>query len=375
MNKLRDIAKIGKSVLVQLVGAQMNFKTFEYIEHIDEDICKCSNCPTYNLKNINPNNPMNKVTKEALSEIEELYCYGQCKEAIKSTTKTIYHNEANQFNLPKGSNRLSKLQIKQLILFHFYQVDKQGIVKNLSIKQIANTLNCTEKTVRATNEKLVEQEFIWISPMDNDRFTVLIKEYKTYHLTAKQGGNGYLNMSFDLFQNLLNITNVNSLRLEIRQIIHFDNYNINTAGTRPVEFTHKEIQRFLPNYVNYRGIIEDIISNQSESFDIIEKDSSIVFSLKEQFRPDNIIKSMSIDYSNKFTPILDEHIPDLSLKYKQDLIQMSFQYSFEVVYQAVEAIIEQYIKKDKETPNFGGLVRTISKNICDGKFYKGKLTA
>lgn len=372
MNDLKEVAKIGKSILIQLVGVQPNFKQLTYTTEIDENICESSCCEIYKMKQGLMNSGLWN-SDDLISQLQETHC-NHCEKA-KVTEKVVeYYNEKNKYKIPDIIDRLSKLQVKQFVLYHFLFVDKRGIVRNISTKEIASILGCTTKTVQVNNKRLTELNYIWVSNIDNDRFNLLLKGYNTYHLTAKEGGSGYLYMSKEMLSELLAISNVNTLRLEIRKLIKFDDNNIGATEPKPVTFTYKDISRFLPGYVNYRGIVEDILSQQSNAFTNIIRDDAIEFTIKEEYNSDVLIQVKGYEYFDKFGMLVEaESLTEVfSNEDIGDLVQMSFEYNFEIVFDAVKVVIENYIKQDKEVGSIGALVRQIVRNMLKDFF---KVTA
>lgn len=354
LQSLQQFAKIGKAKLIQLVGMQSNFKTTKYEEKIDETICK-SSCEVYKMK---------KFLNSSIALNLEETCCSCCEKAKKLVPSVTYHNEKNKYKIAFDIDRVSKLQAKLFVLYHFFPVDKNGIVTNLSIKQIAKILNCTTKTVKSNNERLRELNYIWITYIDNDKFNILIEGYNKYHRTAKEGGSGYLYMSQKMLSELLSIDNVNALRLEIRRLIKADDYNIGATEPRPVTFTYSDIKRFLPSYVNYRGIIEKILSKLSNAFETTKKEDAIEFVLKKEYEANELIKIKGSEYATMFSSLFDnEEVQEVTETDIGDLVQMSFQYHFEVVYEATQVVIENYIKQEKEVECIGALVRQIVRSM------------
>jgi hypothetical protein len=338
---LTNFGRVGKSFIKSITGVQENYSIIDYIELTDISICE--RCPFF----------------EKTSPEQSKYCQDYCDKAKIKKAKTTYYNEANRYRIPIRE-RLSKSQI---LLYHFLDVDSNGVVKNISTKEIAEILDCDVKTVKNNNERFVELNYILFSQSSNDEFTILLRDYKNYHLTAKEGGSGYITMSKDLFKNLLEIDNVNSLRLELRELIEFDNKNINPENNTQGEYTYREIKRFLPEYLRYKGAIDKIIENGSNSFIMQKNQEGIIFELKYEYKSEklkqDILDECDIaldDYFNKF---------NFTEKNLTDIFQMSLQYGVENIKDSLEIIYNGYILKEKRINNLGGLIRktTIHKKV------------
>lgn len=336
---LMNFARVGKSFLRSITGVQENFKIVKEVSSTDLSVC--FNCPFF----------------ENTSEVQSDYCHNYCNESKITKTETTYYNEGNRYHI-STRERLSKMQLKQILLYHFLGVDKNGVVKNISTKDIAEYLKCDIKTVKNNNRRFVELNYILYSESSSDKFTIWLTDYKNYHLAQREGGSGYVNMSKQLLSNLIEVDNVNSLRLELRNLIEFDNQNIQSDEVKEGKYTYRDVKRFLPKYLHYKGAIEEVINNGSNSFEIVMENNFISFKLKDNFnskilREDIISKcETSFDsYFDKFNFDEDELI---------DIFQMSIQYGIDRIRESLDIIYEDYIVKSKYIHNLGGLVRTIT---------------
>lgn len=348
---MQDFAKVGKSFLRRVTGVQDNYKIVEKEEIIDWE--NCSECPMY------------KVLISNKGELDELildHCKNNCKRCISYKEKTIYHNESNEFKIPKTRERLSKTQIKQILLYHFLGVDKNGVVKNINEKFLAKYLGCDIKTVRNNNERFVELNYIILGRVSDDTINIILVGYKDYYLNAYEGGRGYITIHKDLLDEFIKIDNVNTLRLEIRQLIKFDDLNIGTEDIKEASYTYKEIKRFLPDYLNYKGAIDNIVKQKSGAFDVTIKEKEIKFKLKDKYIGKNI---KDIVNENNYAILMDycgyEGIL-LTTKDEDDLLQMGLQYGIDSVMDALSIVNKNYFKKGIIVRNIGGLVRSIIKD-------------
>lgn len=341
-----NFARVGKALLRGMVGVQKNYKEIEYKKEFDESVCKGCKFYVGGCKN---------------SDLVKTYCNEYCNKAYKYVEITKYINEANEFKIGV-KERLSKIQVKQMILYHFLGVDKNGIVKNIDEKSVANYLGCDIKTVRNNNERLIELNYIIFSRIDRFTINVILVDYKSYHLPSSRGGRGYITMSKELLDELLIIDNVNTLRLEIRNLIKFDDMNIDNINITSSKYTYKQISRFLPSYINYISLIKDLLKDSSDLFHVDIQDDGIEFKLKDKYNSkitkDNLKNQI---YSNIFDFCIDNGFL-FSDKELEDLLQMGMQYSCQAVIGAVEYIDKNYYLRGKDVNNVCGLVRTIIVN-------------
>lgn len=345
--KLKPFFKIGKSTTIRMTLPQTPVSSITTCRKVF-DINICQNCPFY---------------KDNTG-----YCSKHCKKPYKYVPERNVLDESSQID-SHFKKRLSRLQKLQFLLYHALDVGKGGFIKNVSEKEIANILDCTVKTVRNNNKRLSELHYIAFSKITSDRFNVLIYDYNTYHLSAKEGGHGYIVMSVDLLMELIKIKNVNALRLELRKLVKFDDYNIKTTKPKPVKYTYKEISNFLPSYINYKAKIEEIMQKTPNTFDVAKTENGIKFKLKNIYNGKIIKKGLQRKYNSYIQNYCTRKGIVLREGECEDLVQMSFEYRFNVVMEAFAEVNEDYIQKgDKYIKNFGGLVREIiEKNISRKK--------
>lgn len=337
---MTNFAKIGKAFLRSITGVQQNFKEIKRVEVIDTSICK--KCP-FNNSN---------------ADIIQQYCKNYCQKA-KTTKKIVtYYNESNRYHIPKRE-RLSKSQIKQILLYHFLGVDKRGIVKNISTKKVAKLLGCTTRTVKNNNQRFIDLGYILYSKAFDDKFSILLTDYSKYHLTKKEGGTGYITMSKELLFELLKIDSVNSLRLELRKTIEFDDSNINTNLPRFGEYTYNEIKRFLPEYLHYKRAVNNVIENCSNCYDVIQDEKGIKFMLKDKYNPDILIDNIYEEceknlYIHPITKSLY-----VNEEVQNNLYDLCIRYGIQTVNSALDYIYYNYVIKRIKITNIVGLARTI----------------
>lgn len=345
---IRSNCKIGKSFLRRLTGVQENFKIVEKVPVVDWN--NCVNCTLYKTDANNGNN-------ELLN-----YCMNFCKKCITYQEKITYYNESNRYLIPRDQERLSKSQIKQLILYHFLNVDRNGFIKNISEKELASYLGCTLKTVRANNIKFVKLNYILFARVSDDIINICLLDYKRYFLSSYDGGRGYLTMHKDLLDELLAIKNVNALRLEIRELIKFDDININAVEIKPASYSYVELKRFLPRYINYRRKIVSILNYKSNAFELKVTEKGIEFKLNSDYIVNR--KELESKYTIALVDYLEENNILVDNKALDDLIQMSIQYDLNIVIDALNVVKKTYFANDIPIENLGGLVRHIIKEIA-----------
>lgn len=365
----KEIAKVGKRLLVQMAGVCENYKIEKTVENIDFDACP-SECA---LKGFD-------VEKKA--DI----CMNHCpfNRQLK-TSKVVYMNERHKYSIKQSTvvehERLSKYQLLQLVTYHFF-VDSRGFASLISTKELAEHLGCTVRTIKNNNKELQRLGLIAFSEYGADLFSVEIKEYEKNHLTKEQGGTGYVQMTKSFMEAIVSMDNVNVMRLAIRALLKYDN-EVEMEKKDVCLYSYNDIKRFMPSNINHKKIIDELMQKTASIFTIIASDNYISIQLKEQYNgkvqkkeKENAYTCEIVDYVDEINKELvqgDEIL--LTNKDTADLVQLAMEYGLNHVRMAL-SIYAPYIQS-KSTPdtvqNIGGFIRTVIKNSIFNRY--GKMVA
>ncbi|MEX3623777.1 hypothetical protein [Viridibacillus arvi] len=386
----KEFAKIGKSMIRQLSSVIEQFIFIEDDEIIHEALQEPIDCETTSLDSYMP-----EVDLDENKEPQNYY---------------IKHH------------RLSKSQILQFIVYHFFAVDQRGVICHISEKEIAETINCTVKTVRNNNAVLSSVGLINFSHSRTaSEMNVQIIDFPKYFET---NGFGYMELNFERFKEISNIEHVNSLRLELRKELVYDNAEIKRQmkkDTTPSSVSFNDYKNITPKYAHYKGMMKQVADKGTSSFVTMIQGNNICFKLAEGKLNGKALKQKKRDeYKERINNYIQEQQCKILFKSNNDiddLIQLSFEYSVERVMPALvqfineehESIIEfiqmkhwgilfdvknvtdlndsieypidsllptltKYIKINSEvnnlslTNNIGGKIRTIIRQQLDGQF-------
>lgn len=364
----KEIAKVGKGLLIQAVGIAENSKTVVESEEIDFNTCP-SECI---FKKFEPEHKMN-------------VCMNHCPHNRQNkTTKTVYNNERHKYDLYKKTSydkRLSKYQLLQLITYHYF-VDSRGFGSLLSSKELAEYLGCTLRTFKNNNKRLQELGLVYYSECGSDLFSIKIVGYENNHLTAEQGGKGYVQMSKSFMEALVSMDNVNVMRLAIRSLLKFDS-DVSVKQQDVCHYSYNDISLSMPSNINHKKIIDELMAKTSHIFTIFKSDHFISIHLKDEYNG----KIQKVEKETFFKEQLEEHIETLNedlaeseeititQKDETDLIQLSMEYGLNYVIEAL-AVYLRYIQS-QTTPdivhNLGGFIRTVIRNGLSNRY--GKIVA
>ena len=377
-------ANIGKAVLIQSLGLQKNYTEVasDTINVIDYDTPSCRECKCCAIiKSFEPDS-------QAYISASEI-CESCPKKTLTQQTvyKKVYHNEKNKYGYKP---RLKSNAIKLLLLLHFYHPDKFGIICDANTEKLASELNCDIKTVYNNFDVLDSYGYINYSRTGTRTVNICLNDYEKYYLPANKGGRGFIVMSKELLLKILQLENLMTLRIHLRELLEIDNLNAKGPFTA-ISKTYKEIKLSLPDYCK-PCLIRSAVENSKDIFNISFKDNIVRFEIHERFncrRQKEECFNQYITAFNEFISNFNETViavnstnilpetcsdffsdkdlqPDIIFKFikirdyeYEDMAQLAMQYSFNSVIDALCQIYRSYILKEREISNLGGLLRTI----------------
>lgn len=292
---MKQFFNIGKTVLNRAIGLQKNHSktNFETISVVDEAASGCNKCKTKLLA---------KMYNEDSSErLELLSKCGSCPHKVMKESiieKKIYVNDKNRYGYQP---RLKINAIKLLLVLH-HLAEADGYIFNATLNSLSKTLKCDKKTIKNNLNTLKHYNYILYSIEETGKINVFLPEVENYYKKAKEGGRGYLTVSFMCLNELLAINTINALRLAIRGLMEFD--ELNPKGFTGYEKSYKEIKYGLPKYCK-KGIINTTLSKIT-LFDVVPDAHSVHFYIKPQFNAKEQ-KKLQLDYLEEFLTVFNKN--------------------------------------------------------------------
>lgn len=357
----REIANIGKSVLIKLTGLHPDRA---YITKNIRNYSNCNkSCPFYSSKPGPDLSPNNSFCKEFCTKVSEKVV------VTLDSTKSLMNNTSKKY-IPGLPGRFTHSQIIQFIYLHFL-AGKGGIRSHVSISKTAADLGLCTKTVSTNLEKFILEDLIYATKIDSDTYSIYLKDVKNYHLKKEQGGSGYIPVSKELLFELLSIKNVNSLKLEIRKLLKYDSLRITKDSTKKGSMTFKDMSRFLPGHINYKRVIDQIIDGASSVFRLNKKadENKIEFELNPNFDARVIKEKRKLNYSIDFAMIFNENaLSEVDKETElEDLVQMSYEYGHETVIAAFKKYLKEYWWNNIVANSIGAFVRSLIQRAIVGE--------
>lgn len=375
------VFNIGKQILKKIIGPITTSK----VEYVTVNECSGESCLFYKSDNEYAKTyctnfcPKAHVVKPVVKRVINLNSISGpiINPRGKFTPKAINGNihsfiTLRNFNI-KNSIRLSLTQIKQMITLYSF-CDSNGIIKGISKKQIASVMGCTEKTVENNNILLAKIGFVSIFPREKGELSIIVNNYKEQH--QKYGG-GYIVMSNDMLSALMQLSNVNALRIAIQAVVKND---MNSVLNHDTKFSTKEIKSLLPSYIYTRKAITkiiDVFSTLTEKvFNWKEDNNGFIVDIDKALDGKTIKKEKSIVFESEIITAIsknvaqDGSIDEETLKEKlsadiADLVAMSFEYGVDIV----KSFASEAFAIKETIRNFGAYVRQL---ICN--FYLDGVT-
>lgn len=380
---IKNFSPIGKSVLHRIVGLRNNYKIYE----LNCPEC-CKDCPHAITRKHYEAFPDSKQYKDAADACSACI-HGSRMHMAHVKALPIYVNEMNKF----GEGTPLKINAIRLFLtYHMICQNSYGVLKNISIRELSELLDCAPKTIRYNNAILQKNDYINMSAGEYPgTVNIMLPEYSSYFKKADEGGRGFLTLSKGNFELLLNIDSTNQLRIILKLLLDDDSVSTSSEITQ----TFRDMQLYLPKYCK-RNVIRKTLDSISEklcnvhynAYTAIFKFTGISNARKEKntLKKHNtaylegIIRTTSMEitecrktkqipfFSSPFFTREQQKRKDANITYKplkipaeqqKDIVQLSLEYSLDLVMQAIANIYFTFCcQQNSSIQNWGAMVRT-----------------
>lgn len=344
-------ATIGISPLINALKIMNNHYETKVVEEIEPLASGCYSCPYYN-KNMN-------MCKQCDHKIMEAH------------TKKVYINEANRYGKRKF---LRTKTLETFLLLHFNHPDANGLVY-LDTDSFAQTLSCTTRTIR--NNLILLEKYGYITHTKGEypgNYKVFICNFKDNFKSFYQGGRGYIRLSYDTFESFLACSNINELRIVLREYINtvtMEEKTIVASKNKPFA----SIKNYLPHYITknqiknvvsgnaFKLIFESDVSKYTCNIEVLEHHNPLVFVEKIKYDCIHQLKDF-MDLFNKGkekNKLAAFHKPYFKISDDdyEDLSNVGLQYSIYEIEKALKEIYNKFVIPNNRIRKLGALVREI----------------
>lgn len=378
---LKPFIRVSKSGVRTIIGKMLDFsQKVEYHYTIDAEICrnqlKCPFASAYldlqrqielEREKNSPNLQTIYDAKQRMIEIAKSCAAMGC---THSKTTKIYTNEKKRYGLYNkefSNRRLPKSIIRTYLLLFSIPQETLGelhFIKNISIDVLASALGVCRETARKSLDTLAAFNYITLShASSHGHYNIIINEYDSMHLPAEKGGTGYFTISSEMMEEILSISNVNALRLEILKLLKGDDDSLRAIAMS--EYKIADLKTMMPAHTNYPSNYMKL-DKQPSLFDTTIINKRLCFSLKSKY-------SLRISLDDYLVPLFDEftqYAAALNLHLNpfhiENICELAREYTVNNIKSSLTKISADYSGKFNKIINFGALLRT----YCRKNFIK-----
>lgn len=354
-------ASIGLAVIKSAIRLCKNYKESIEVDSIDLHATNCRNCTEFLLSD---------AKKCEQSEFPFSPACETCANRIMhSDVKTVYVNEKNKYGF---RHELKRNALLLFMYLHYLNPDDQGLVY-VDIEDAASFLHCTERTIKNNLRLLNRHCYIDLDPVTvcPGYYKLFLNEYSTYFLPANNGGRGYCVLPLTHLEALVDMPDINSLRLAIRNLIPDTTF----SKVNRIEKPYVEVQRNLPVYCSKKKIRSITSSDEFQNiFDVSSKKYFIAIKTKSKYDVSQVANTYKSDCRVKVLQLIDtlqKNAKQIKSRYKlvvleeelNDICSIALKIPIKYILQALQQINENYILNHLKINNLGALVRTIATEL------------
>lgn len=372
----KPIARVPKSAIRTLIGRMINYTAkYEYQYAVDVSSCSISSCLSCNqyttLLNLiedekNKDYPDFNLLAQLMQQLDDISynCYmSGCKHAIM---KKAYQNDTKRYNTYKyASRRLPKTCIKLFLLLYSIPVQKLGnchFINDMPVNALSDKLDVCPLTIEKSLRILESFNYITLAHGSSLKsYNIMLNDYDDMHLSAKQGGTGYFSATKDMINELLKITNVNALRLEVLKILKADDYSyLKTTGID--NYRIKDLKTVLPTHMNYQDAFAKL-QTQPSLFNSNVQDGKVTFFMKQEYSLRINILDYQLSHYDDFSNFLNEHKLFLHAADIFNLCDMTTEFSISMIKKAVLCMLSFMRETKHKIKNTGAYIRTLCRKM------------
>lgn len=377
--ELRPLIRISKTTSRQVIGRMLSYEVpFEYFYVLDKPSCESAECPLYReylavsqsislerKKDI----PDLSFIRSQIYRLEDIK--GQCAASGCSNIRLVkrYNNDEKKYHLyhkKYANRRMPKSAIRLYLLLFSIPQEMLGdthFIRNISLHSLAETLEVAPATIRFALDLLKSFDYITYShACDKNHFNIIINDYDNMHLSAKEGGSGYFTITSDMMREILGITNVNALRLQLLSILKLDD-TVRIRDEYTDEFSVRDLKNILPSHMNYKNNYINVLSNQPSLFNYDIIDGKYVYAMKHNYSLRYNVLQFEHDRMNLIAETLQSDSIVLSADQALQVSRLTVEYTDSVIIQAVHIIHNDYLCKNKAVSSYGALLRHLCQSL------------
>lgn len=262
--------------------------------------CDCKDCPMFKLYKDEKYCKEHNITKEDI----EYECIFNCRKKKSTLFKRFKITGKDKDSM---STYYTKNTIKLFLHYSCGKPSEEGLVGPFNIDRIATLLGVSDKTIRKQNKILENAGLIEFLQNTKNSYWVIIKDYKESHLSSKSGGKGgYLQISKEQVQDLMDTEEINVLRMKIQLYLW-------TLNRRTYKYprTLEAIKNMLPSYINCKKkvvyILEKVVSSSFFHCKYNDSDETISYAIPEDCTYDSLKNQYKQSYKAAYKSYMDQY--------------------------------------------------------------------
>lgn len=191
----------------------------------------------------------------------------------------VYEKHRYHISEPYLKQKWSKSAIRQFLAY-VSLVNSEGLLHFVSESELSQLTGISVRTIQENNKEFAENGILTFRRIWGDFLDVSILNYKEEirDITIQDDGSvasvtGYTSLWHEVVEKLLNIHNINELRLALRSLLAFEK-EVNVQQLDEAILSYDEIKGFLPSYIGYKKAIREMVANLSDFLHITCMESS-----------------------------------------------------------------------------------------------------
>lgn len=371
---MKPLMRISKYGVRNIIGKMLDYsEKYEYTYTLDTTKCKeLMHCPIAKEYESLKETIQAEKTKavpdmavivdasERMKEIASSCAASHC--SFCQVTKRYVNDRKryNMYNENYANRRLPKSMIRTYLYLYSLPQEVLGgmhFIRDISIELLSSELGLCRATVTKSIETLSAFNYITVShSSSHDAYNIIINDYDTMHLPASKGGTGYFTITSDMMRDILKISNVNALRLEILKLLKCDDDTLHNVSLS--EYKIKDLGNIMPAHTNYPGLYQDINEKQPSLFISEVKDGKLHFSLKSGYS----LRISSDDFIINSYDEIEAHVKIIGLNIDRitllNVCELSREYTINNIKCSLSQLVADYKLSFSDIHNFGALLRT-----------------
>lgn len=300
-----------------------------------------------------------------------------------SKTKTVYEYHQDKYRLRNRTTKRVPMSVLKvgvtLAMYHLIECPESdnAYIPEINAYELGRraggfSVPTTKKALKALEEmKMIKITIVRRGTGDMPIYRIDIVDYKKFYASAKNGGCGYFSLTDEKFTELMEIKDVNSLRLELAMLIDSRFYDSNDHH---IDFT--DLYYCLPASKRHpwfvkekRNEIKNSHFETTSSYKAKDLVCKLVYDAKKQINQ-KILRARKV-ISSKLSSCFGKYIKD---KFLDNISRFASSFPVEVILSAIENASNyqyRYVenirdgKKQKDIKNLAAVVYS----ICRMKIY------